>query len=141
MLTSIRYDVRWTLCGKLLLSLVIVSLLLLSGIGRSSTVSVAQAAQEGDDRGTNQAFSDVLSLAIDPIDPATLYAGVRGGGVFKSSDGGGTWTAINDGLPAGIVVNALAVDRQIPSTLYAGANQGVFKSTNGGEVWEAATPL
>jgi photosystem II stability/assembly factor-like uncharacterized protein len=141
MLTSIRNDVRWTLCEKLLLSLVIVCLLVLSGFGGSSSVSVAQAAHEWEARGAHQAVSDVLSLAIDPADPSTVYAGVRGGGVFKSSDGGGTWTAINDGLPAGIVVNALAVDRQIPSTLYAGANQGVFKSTNGGEVWEAATPL
>jgi hypothetical protein len=35
------------------------------------------------------------------------------------------------------IVSALAVDPAAPTTLYAGTRNGVFKSTNGGESWEA----
>ena len=34
----------------------------------------------------------VPTLAIDPKTSAILYAGTDGGGVFKSTDGGGRWT-------------------------------------------------
>ena len=61
----------------------------------------------------------VYALAIDPSAPATLYAGTYGGGVFKSSDGGGSWTAINTGLTDPLF-SALAIDPSAPGTLYAG---------------------
>jgi len=38
----------------------------------------------------------IWALAIDPANPATVYAGTNGGGGFKSTNGGGSWTAIND---------------------------------------------
>ena len=40
----------------------------------------------------------VYALAIDPLTPTTLYAGTYGGGVFKSTDGGASWSAVNTGL-------------------------------------------
>src|SRR5678815_1934026 len=40
----------------------------------------------------------VKALAIDPSTPATVYAGTYSGGVFKSTDGGASWSAINSGL-------------------------------------------
>ena len=42
----------------------------------------------------------VVSLAIDPITPTTLYAGTDNGGVFKSTNGGNTWSAFSTGLTA-----------------------------------------
>jgi hypothetical protein len=39
----------------------------------------------------------VTALAVDPSTPTTLYAGI-GGGVFKSTDGGRSWSAANTGL-------------------------------------------
>ena len=51
--------------------------------------------------------------------PATLYAGTWGGGVFKSTDGGGNWSPLNTGL-TNLWVQALAIDPVTPSTLYAG---------------------
>jgi len=42
--------------------------------------------------------SDVFALAIDPVRPATLYAGTRYWGVFKSTDGGISWSEANAGL-------------------------------------------
>jgi len=78
--------------------------------------------------------SDVSALAIDPITPATLFAGTYGGGVFKSSNGGDSWTAINSGLTSSEVLG-LAIDPQTPAILYARTFGAIFKSSNGGESW------
>ena len=87
----------------------------------------------------------VSALAIDPATPTTLYAGTSGG-VYKSTDGGGNWSAVNTGLGSA-AVSALAVDPVTPTTLYAGTAGGVFKSTDGGgelergQHWPDAIPL
>src|SRR3989442_10459591 len=48
---------------------------------------------------TNGPHSETINaLAIDPQTPTTLYAGTSGHGVFKSTDAGGTWSAVNTGL-------------------------------------------
>ena len=88
---------------------------------------------------------NVEALAIDPVTPSTLYAGLWWrsalgavhSGLFKSTDGGGSWTETNWGLASGsfTFVLALAIDPLTPSTLYAGTNDGVTKSTNGGGSW------
>lgn len=83
----------------------------------------------------------IFALAIDPSNTATVYAGTAAAGIFKSSDGGGSWSAINVGLTAltnraGFVgVNALAIDPVSPATVYAGTGGGVVKSINGGASW------
>src|SRR5205823_14592254 len=59
----------------------------------------------------------VTALAIDPQTPATLYAGT-GGGVFKSTDGGATWSASYTGL-FNTKMHALASDAEWPSPRYA----------------------
>jgi hypothetical protein len=55
------------------------------------------------------------------------------GGVFKSTDGGSSWSAVNTGLPLPVVITFLALDPITPTTLYAGTSSfvdfhGVFKS-------------
>ena len=62
--------------------------------------------------------SDVLVLALDPTTPTTLYAGTRDG-VFKTTDGGTSWSSVNTGL-ANLDIRALALDPTTPTTLYAG---------------------
>ena len=57
--------------------------------------------------------------------------------MFKSTNGGAAWSAVNTGL-TDTYVFALAIDPATPSTLYAGTDGGgVFKSTNGGAAWSA----
>ena len=74
---------------------------------------------------------NVSALAIDPATPATLYAGTSGG-VFKSTDGGANWSAVNTGLTA-TNIQALAIDPATPTTLYAGTwGGGVFSIQQGG---------
>ncbi len=47
---------------------------------------------------SNTGLTDLFvnAVAVDPMTPTTLYAGASG--VFKSADGGGSWTASNSGL-------------------------------------------
>ena len=70
----------------------------------------------------------VRALAIDPQTPSTLYAGT-GNGVFRSTDGGASWTAVNSGLTS-LAIDTLAIDPQNPSTVFAGTSGGgVFSTT------------
>ena len=81
----------------------------------------------------------VDSLAINPLTPSTLYAGTWDGGVFKSTNSGGSWESANTDLGT-IRVQALAIDPATPATLYAGTwDSGVFKSTNEAGNWVAAS--
>lgn len=88
----------------------------------------------------------VYSLAVDPTNSSILYAGLGGGGVnkgvFKSTDGGITWTAMNSGLPGAPssppAVNSILADPIDPSLLHLGTAVGYFYSTNGGATWTAA---
>jgi photosystem II stability/assembly factor-like uncharacterized protein len=77
----------------------------------------------------------VTALAADPADPNVLYAGSLTG-VFRSADGGSTWTAASGGLPAGAAVTALLAPA--PGTVYAAFTRGakVFRSTDGGSHWQ-----
>lgn len=77
----------------------------------------------------------VFEITRDPSDPATLYAGTEGRGVFKTTDYGGAW----DRRDAGMVppdVSAIAQAAMPRSTIYAGTSAGVFVSTSDGNFWE-----
>lgn len=84
---------------------------------------------------------EVFCLAIDPSNPATIYAGTPGRRVFKSTNAGQSWIAASFGLDDTIVLS-LAIDPANPNTIYSGTatsiffpGSGVFKSTNGAESW------
>jgi len=82
----------------------------------------------------------VMDLAIDPVISSTYYVGAGyGAGVFQSLDHGQTWSRVSDGLPNGGMVWAVAVDPLTPTTLYAGTNDGLFRSLNGGQSWLTTT--
>ena len=89
------------------------------------------AAEIGAAVNTGLTSTNVRALAIDPVTPTTLYAG--GSGVFKSTNGGGSWSKT-----ACYSVRALALDPAAPDTLYVGSSgNGVYKSTDGGGSWSA----
>ncbi len=90
-------------------------------------------------QGLEAAGLNILSLAVHPCDPNTVYVGTLDHGVFKTTNGGGAWTLSNQGLPTA-VVRALAVDPTNPDILYAGTeNAALFKSSNGGRTWQPSS--
>jgi tetratricopeptide (TPR) repeat protein/photosystem II stability/assembly factor-like uncharacterized protein len=66
----------------------------------------------------------VNTLAIDPNNPDTLYAGTDGG-AYISYDAGATWDQVNDGLLGATVVYSIVVDKE--SNVYAATPYGIFK--------------
>jgi photosystem II stability/assembly factor-like uncharacterized protein len=76
----------------------------------------------------------VLSLAISPADPGTVYAGTSQNGLSKTTDGGKTWSPTT--LQA-VGLFSLAVDPISSNTVYAASadGDGVFKSFDAGTNW------
>ncbi|RMH81541.1 MAG: hypothetical protein D6681_18050 [Calditrichaeota bacterium] len=83
---------------------------------------------------------NVFSLLPMPSNPQVLYAGTRGGGIFKSMDGGASWFPVNNGIPIRDrwdTVYSLVAHPTDSQILYAGTGSGVFKSTDGGIHWDS----
>jgi photosystem II stability/assembly factor-like uncharacterized protein len=79
----------------------------------------------------------ILNVVVDPRDTHTVYVGTKGGGVFKSTNGGANWSEANVGITNRYILS-LALDPSNSSTVYAGTQVGVFKSIDGGKTWSAA---
>jgi hypothetical protein len=93
--------------------------------------------------GYNGGLGRVNIIAFNPTDVNTIYIGVPAGGLWKTTDGGSTWTPMSDTL-ASLGVSGIAVDHTSPNTVYiltgdgdGGDTQsiGVMKSTDGGSTW------
>jgi photosystem II stability/assembly factor-like uncharacterized protein len=95
-------------------------------------------------------------MVIDPGDSNILYAVLNDEssvfacdhdppGIYRSTDGGASWTAINSGLGTirlnflrTDVITAVVIDPAETGTLYAGTNEnGVFRSRDAGGSWTA----
>ncbi|MCI0337641.1 MAG: SBBP repeat-containing protein [Acidobacteria bacterium] len=87
--------------------------------------------------GAKRARVDAVSaLAIAPSNPSTLYTASSMHQIYKSVDGGNTWSEIDTGLPRQVVLT-LAVDAINQNVVYAGtgSNLSPYKSTDGGVTW------
>ena len=84
----------------------------------------------------------VTAIVVDPTNSNVIYAGTAQGGVWKTSDGGVTWTPQNDNNVS-LAIGALAMDPSNHLVLYAGTGEGnfsgdsyygngVLNTTNGG---------
>src|SRR6185436_3822859 len=106
----------------------------------------------------------IAKILIDPTDGNTVYVCVPGRlfsdgtdrGVYKTSDGGKTWSKILAGSNASTGCSLMSMDPSAPKTIYAGlwdfrrkgwtfrsggegpeepSGSGMFKSTDGGAHW------
>jgi uncharacterized repeat protein (TIGR01451 family) len=87
----------------------------------------------------------VTQFAVDPSNYRIAYAAYAGfnaaspsrpGHVFKTTDGGQSWTNISGNLPDS-PVNSIILDPAYANTLYAGTDVGPFASFDGGITWSA----
>ncbi len=79
-----------------------------------------------------------MDIAYDPVNPDVAYAvfsGFNTGHVWRSTDGGSTWTNTDNSLPD-VPANSVLVDPLFPSHLYLGTDLGVWLSRTGGASWE-----
>ncbi len=90
----------------------------------------------------------VGSMAIDPNDAETVYAGtgesfanIQGNGIFKSTDFGETWNPISSTLDSAAgddfaFVNRIDVHPSDSDTILAATEDGIFRTTDGGGIWD-----
>ncbi|ARN78250.1 glycosyl hydrolase [Nonlabens spongiae] len=87
----------------------------------------------------------VNSMTVDPNDPNTYYIGSPGGGTWKSTDAGVTWTPLNDFISR-VGSSAVAIDPNDSDIIYVGTGDddagdapsiGLLKSTDGGITFNA----
>jgi photosystem II stability/assembly factor-like uncharacterized protein len=98
----------------------------------------------------------VTEIVQHPTDPLTIFVGTARGGIWKSTDGGITWTPKSDHEES-LAIGALAISSSNPQILYAGTGEGdiyfyrlsfplssvnaeangvgILKSADGGNTW------
>src|SRR5262249_40876453 len=90
----------------------------------------------------------IAAIAVDPTTPSTIYVAAASGGVWKSIDGGNSWTPKTDHVPGATTnMGAIAIAPSNPNIIYAGTGEanfdgagvlpgtGILKSTDGGDSW------
>lgn len=103
----------------------------------------------------SNADAGAVEMCMDPSNPRIIFAstwrgrrtpwslssGGEGSSMWKTTDGGDTWTEIigNEGMPEGTIgISGVSVSAADPSVVYAiieAAEGGVFRSNDGGETW------
>lgn len=87
-----------------------------------------------------------LGVAGHPSQPLTYYFGATGGGVWKTTDGGGNWMMVSDSTFKSSSAGAIGVAPSDPNIVYVGMGEsdirsniangdGVYKSTDAGKTW------
>jgi hypothetical protein len=86
---------------------------------------------------TTLQYGDIRVMAVDPASASIVYAATWGGGVYRSPNGGTTWTAVTTGLGSNHV-SAFVLDAAAPTHLIAGTDAGIYRSTDSGTLWTGA---
>lgn len=94
--------------------------------------------------GGNYGLGRINVIEFHPTDTNTYMIGSPGGGIWRTTDDGDNWTALNDFLPV-LGVSDIDYNPQNPNTIYICTgdrdasdtySMGVFKSTDGGINWD-----
>ena len=84
------------------------------------------------------------AISFHPVDPNVMFAGAPAGGLWRSYDGGQSWSSNTDDFPT-LGVSSIGFASSNPDVVYIGTGDrdasdspgmGVMKSTDGGNTWE-----
>jgi len=89
----------------------------------------------------------VTTVTGTALEPGTFYLGASGGGVWKTTDYGTTWSNVSDGFFSTPSIGAIQVAGNDPNIVYVGtgsdglrsnviSGKGMYKSIDGGKTWE-----
>ena len=98
------------------------------------------------ERGPNNVPGRTRATVVDPTDSNKWYAGTVGGGVWRTTDGGTTWSNLTDNQVPNLATSTIDISQNSPNTLYVGTGEpfgnlgaiggsGVYKTTDGGTTW------
>lgn len=73
-------------------------------------------------------------MAIDPRSPDIVLAGADEGGVWRSTNGGQTWSNASGGLNAS-TISVLKADLTVAARWWAATSLGLFRTDDGGDHW------
>lgn len=97
-----------------------------------TSLTNAQWVQMANEMGTNTMAFRLVSNGTD------IFAGTIGTGVWRSTNNGENWTAVNDGIPIFVVGNLRGLTA-CGTNIFAGFTDygGIYRSTNNGGSWVA----
>jgi photosystem II stability/assembly factor-like uncharacterized protein len=85
------------------------------------------------------------TILLDPTDPKRIFVAISAAGVFRTEDGGETWTPITKGLHSaflpdptaevGHCVHRIAMHKSRPDVLFMQKHWDVMRSDNAGDLW------
>ncbi len=87
----------------------------------------------------------INDIAFDPNNSSVIWVGAPAGGLWKSTDGGASWSAMTDNLPT-LGVSSILIDKNNTNKMYIGTGdrdagdsegKGVYFSNNGGLTWSS----
>ena len=85
----------------------------------------------------------VSAIAAHPTAPGTIYLGADSGGIWRTTNGGTTWTSLTENLPVP-AIQAIAIDPVNPQLIYATTIQRTYatrwlSSQDGGTTWSVSS--
>ena len=113
--------------------------------GELSTMSAPLTRTGWTSIGPGNIGGRVRTVLVHPTKPGTMFAGSVGGGIWKTVNGGASWTPMSDFM-ANLAVTSMVFNPTNPSIMYAATGEGynnadairgagIFKSTDGGATW------
>lgn len=92
------------------------------------------------------------TVLVHPVEPDSLLVAISAAGAYRSDDGGQTWRAANSGIVVSFIpdepnpefgqcVHKVARDAANPERLYLQHHDGIYRSDDGGDTWDAMTSI